>query len=215
MTNEIENNWMGKVPFNEGLILQEKALEKVKVTSQVVVLGLEHPEVITLGLRSHKDPQLLALENQHQIVKIRRGGHATAHNPGQLVIYPVLPLREMGLGVKDFVCVLTRTTKDFFRHFGVEAREKEEPGLFTDKGKIALFGIQVNQGISQHGLSININNDLEIFKKIAVCNVNSQPMDRLDQYSENTDLESLFELWMQFFGPQLQGMLENTASCNS
>lgn len=200
---DIDYKWFGLKSYSEGLSLQNEQREKVKASSKVFLVGLEHSEVITLGIRSHKDKDLLSLSSQYEVVKAQRGGHATVHNPGQLIIYPIVPLRFLELGVRDFVCLLIKTTKEFFKDYGIETFEKEEPGLFTEKGKIALFGIQVKHGVSQHGLSINISNDLQSFKNIPVCNVKNEPMDKLSNYADNLPLEELFEKWVRIFKKNL------------
>ena len=196
---DIESNWFGLQSYSQGLDLQAKKLDKIKLSEKISLIGLEHPEVITLGVRSHGDESLLSLKENYTVVEAKRGGHATLHSPGQLVVYPVVPLRAVDLGVRDFVCVLIKTTKEFFSTYGVETFEKKEPGLFTDKGKIALFGIQIKQGITQHGLSININNDLQKFANIPVCGVKSESMDRLSNYSDNLSIELCFKEWVDIF----------------
>ena len=83
--------------------------------------------------------------------------------------------------------------------FGIETFQKEEPGLFTRRGKIALFGVGVKRGVTCHGLCVNVSNDLEDFKKIPVCGVQGQPMDRMSQYISLLSTEKLFFQWVDFF----------------
>lgn len=204
MLKPLEAQWFGLKTYQEGLEIQNLKHKIVKENNAPFLIGLEHESVLSLGLRSHKDQDLLNLDSEFDIFLSRRGGHATIHNPGQLVIYPIFPLRESGIGVSDFVCLLIKTTKGLLRKYGIESFEKEEPGLFTKNGKIALLGIQVSQGVTLHGIAININNDLSPFQKIPVCGVQSEPMDRMNFYQQNLILSQLFTEWSQLFKEQLQ-----------
>ncbi len=194
----IQSNWYGQITYDQGLVLQKQALTQVKEGGDAVVLAMEHSTVLTLGLRSHQDPLIEHYKSLFtDVVKIRRGGHLVIHNPGQLVIYPVVDLKKENLGVRDYLCWIVRATKSFLLKLGVESFEKEEPGLFTQKGKMAMFGVGVNRGITQHGLCINISNDLSLFQKISVCNVQGEKVDRLMDYGHNLNLEECFSLWLK------------------
>ncbi len=192
--------WHGQKSYDQGLVLQKQALDKIKAGGPGTLLGMEHSTVLTLGLRSHQDP----LMNQYQkifseVVKIRRGGHLVIHNPGQLVIYPVIDLQQKKIAVRVYLKWLVDCTKKFLLNYGIETFEKEEPGLFTHHGKIALFGVGVSRGVTQHGLCININNDLNLFKLISVCDVKGESMDQVLNYGHNKSLEEFFKSWCAEF----------------
>lgn len=182
---------------------QEEALLQVEESGQMQIHGFEFDPVVTLGVRGKKDKDLMGLLEGFEVVSTKRGGEATIHNPGQLVIYPVVPIRKMKMGVSDYVCLLTKATKSFLKSFEIDSITKEEPGLYTDKGKIALFGIQVKRGITQHGIAINISNDLSCFEAIRVCGVSDQSMDRIENHSSNINLEESLFLWQEFLFNQL------------
>ena len=202
---EITSNWTGLTPYSSGLELQKSAFENVKNKSDKVhLLGMEHPEVLTLGLRSHNDPLIPIYEKQFkEVIKIRRGGHLVIHNPGQLVIYPVLSLKTNRLSIRDYICLLTKITQKVLKKIEVETFEKKEPGLFTQKGKIAMFGVGVNQGVTQHGICINMRNDLSAFTKIALCDVRGEAMDSLKTCQKDMELVPLFKLWCEQFKDML------------
>jgi lipoyl(octanoyl) transferase len=166
--------WLGLCDYEKALTVQIDTLEKVRVSGVAVCLGLEHPQVITLGKRGQAINDLLASmetlrEQGIKIIGTDRGGQATLHNPGQLVIYPIIPLRVWKLGVKDYVECLERATAIFLAEYGLDVTRGYEPGLYVEGKKIAAFGIRVLHGITLHGLAININNDLEAFKLIRQC----------------------------------------------
>lgn len=201
----IDTAWKGLCSYEEGLRLQSvKHKELLNSSHQALLLGLEHHAVVTLGVRGSHQADLplgvSALKAQGvSLCKVRRGGEATLHSPGQLVIYPLVPLRQQRLGVRDFVCGLEKVTQSCLRRFGLESHTQAgEPGLFTKKGKVAFFGIRVERGISTHGLSININNDLQLFDLIRSCGHLGQPHDRLGHYV-NVGIEDVFKVWVEEF----------------
>ena len=135
-----------------------------------------------------------------QCYKIDRGGHATLHSPGQLVIYPVLKLSDYNLSVREYLCLLQKTTLNFMKKFGIDAFNKDEsPGIFTSKGKIAFFGIRVRMGIAFHGISINVSNQVEDFSLIRSCGIDNETFDQMKDYDVNSSLEQLFSCWVEEF----------------
>lgn len=196
----LQHHWLGLTPFDQSLAFQGECLQDSASHQTNHILGLEHPLVLTLGLRSHEDPALSSYYSLFpEVKKIRRGGHLVIHNPGQLVIYPIINLKSQGLGVKDYLCLLTKTTKAVLTHYNIYTHEKVEPGLFTENGKIAMFGVGVNRGITQHGLCINISNELSDFKKIAICNVQGEAMDRVHNHGSHPPTQEVYNLWIHFF----------------
>lgn len=138
------------------------------------VLIVEHWPVITLGARQNAnkltvDRNELAAKGI-DVVEIRRGGGTTAHNPGQLVFYPIVNLTELGLGISDYIRTLEQIGIELLGDFGVVAsRYKGYPGLWANGKKIASIGVRVSKSIAYHGMAININNDLGIFDYIVPC----------------------------------------------
>ncbi len=126
---------------------------------------------------------------------VDRGGQATVHNPGQLVIFPVMKIS--GIGVRNWVARLGQATENLSRRLGTEASWRPEcSGLYLGGAKLASLGIRVRNGISTHGLSMNIRNNLEDFKMIRVCGVENAKMGHV-----HTDipLEDVFDLWLKEF----------------
>ena len=145
-----------------------------KIANTVVIV--EHLPVITLGAREAHNKLLLTREElaqQHiDVVPIRRGGGATAHNPGQLVFYPILDLEQLSLGVNEYVRQLEAIGIELLEKFGVHAvRKAKFPGLWVGEKKIASIGVRVSRQITHHGMAINICNDLAIFDTIVPCGI--------------------------------------------
>lgn len=204
-TVKIIKLWGDLTPYNKALEKQMSLVKEVQTHPKLgAVLAYEHPKVITLGVRS-SDKDLLQTnsfynDNQIEILEVNRGGEATFHNPGQLVIYPILHLPSLGLRVKDYICVLQKTTYAALKAYGVEAfGQGEEPGVYTNNGKIAFIGVKVSHGVCYHGISININNELKDFDAIQSCGVTNQKLDRLANYKPNMTPHSFFGLWFEKF----------------
>jgi lipoyl(octanoyl) transferase len=197
--------WLGCVEYETALAEQDSCLNQVKQSGKAMVLGLEHSSTITLGKRSIESEDLKSkkatiLSEGIQIVQVDRGGEATLHSPGQLVIYPIIPISVWNIGVKDYVAILERATVACLAEFGLRVQAKsKEPGLYTDKGKIVFFGIRVKQGITQHGIAINVTNDLTLFSHIRSCGVDEESFDRLQNYVPNISPDKLFSQWSDHF----------------
>ena len=145
------------------------------------VLVVEHPPVITLGARRSAN-KLIAeradLANRNiDIVNIRRGGGTTAHNPGQLVFYPILHLQELALGISEYVRTLEIIGIELLEKFDVHSEQRKGlAGLWVGHRKIASIGVRVSKFVTLHGMAINIHNDLTIFETLVPCGLEDVEM---------------------------------------
>jgi lipoyl(octanoyl) transferase len=197
-------HWWGSQGFAELEQMQHKICQGVFSGDEEVVLGGEHPAIITLGRRAQSSEVLSSVLPVHQCA---RGGLATLHSPGQLVIYPILNLRKRNWGVRLYVEALLKTTQKTLLEFGLETKcdSTGNPGLYTKIGKIAFCGLKIVQGVSMYGLSINIGNDLSLFKNLRPCGISGQSLDRLQNHlADPLDLEVFFEAWGTHWGSQVQ-----------
>jgi lipoyl(octanoyl) transferase len=129
---------------------------------------LEHSPVYTLGMNA--DAAHVLAPGDIPLVKVDRGGQVTYHGPGQLVLYPLIDLRRAGLGVRDLVTRLEQSVIRCLAHYDILAATRPgAPGVYVNEAKIASLGIRVRRGASYHGLSFNINMDLEPFSRINPC----------------------------------------------
>lgn len=166
---------------------EDRRLGKIPDT----VLVVEHRPVITLGARRSAnkliaEPAELARGNV-DVVNIRRGGGTTAHNPGQLVFYPILNLQELGLGISEYVRTLEIIGIALLEAFGVVSEQREGlPGLWVARRKIASIGVRVSKFITFHGMAININNDLSIFDSFVPCGLDGVEMTSVLKETGNT-----------------------------
>ena len=201
--------WKGEIPYRESLALQEQLKSLAYKTKQAFLLGFECPATITLGLRGQKDIDLKQTESEYakqgiEIVPIKRGGQATLHSKGQLVLYPIMDLLQWKIRPRDFLSLLEEVTKKTGQHYGVKLDKKEDfAGLFTQKGKVAFFGIHISQGVSQHGLSLSVKNDLTLFNLISSCGVAHRPHDSLYNQGVRSPLKEIFNTWCNIATPLL------------
>ncbi|SER64753.1 lipoyl(octanoyl) transferase [Pseudomonas sp. NFACC02] len=129
---------------------------------------VQHPPVFTQG-QSGK-PEHLLLPGDIPVVQVDRGGQVTYHGPGQLVAYLMLDVRRLGYGVRELVTRIERSLIDLLASYGVTAAAKPEaPGVYVDGAKIASLGLRIRNGCSFHGLALNVDMDLDPFKRINPC----------------------------------------------
>ena len=145
------------------------------------VLIVEHKPVITLGARESANKLVVDKEELASkgidVVEIRRGGGTTAHNPGQIVFYPIVDLTELHLGISEYIRTLEQIGIELLFDFGiVSERRKGYPGLWVGGKKIASIGVRVSKSITHHGMAINMNNDLSIFDYIVPCGLDDVEM---------------------------------------
>jgi lipoyl(octanoyl) transferase len=129
---------------------------------------LEHPPVFTLGLNGKRE-HLLA-PGDIPVVQIDRGGQVTYHGPGQLVVYPLLDLRRLGLGVRELVTALENAVIRTAASWEITAAARRDaPGVYVEGRKLASLGLRIRRGSSYHGLAFNVSMDLEPFRRINPC----------------------------------------------
>jgi lipoyl(octanoyl) transferase len=150
---------------------------------------LEHPPVFTLGMNG--SPEHVLAAGNIPVVPIDRGGQVTYHGPGQLVVYPLLDLRRLGLGVRDLVCALENAVCDMVAAYGVEAcGRRDAPGVYVDDRKLAALGLRIRRGCSYHGMAFNIKMDLEPFSRINPCGFEGLEITQLADLGGPADLET-------------------------
>lgn len=139
---------------------------------------LSHPPVFTLG-QAGRDEHVLD-PGRIPVLRVDRGGQATYHGPGQLVAYLLLDVRRRGLGPRALVDLIERALVAALSDLGVEAATRPgAPGVYAGGAKLASLGLRIRDGWSYHGLSLNVDMDLEPFRRIDPCGVKAQPVTQL------------------------------------
>ncbi len=163
---------------------------------------VEHPPVFTLGVAG-KLEHLLA-PGAIPVIQVDRGGQVTYHGPGQLVVYCLLDVRRLGLNVRALVTILERSVIELLAAHGVSARARRDaPGVYVGDGKIASLGLRIRQGRSYHGLSLNVDLDLEPFTRINPCGYPGLRVTRLRDLGVELTLAATARELLPLLGRQL------------
>lgn len=166
---------LGRVPYPQALELQGSLVERKALGFLPgVILLLEHPPVFTMGRFRGKEAFLVPverlLEEGISVYESDRGGSVTYHGLGQLVAYPVLSLREVGLGLPQYIWCLEEVAALTLRAFGLRGhRVPGAPGVWVGEEKVCSLGLHITRGITKHGLALNVNTDLRYFDYILPC----------------------------------------------
>jgi lipoyl(octanoyl) transferase len=138
----------------------------------------EHPAVYTLGLNGRREH--LLNPGSIPVIHCDRGGQVTYHGPGQLLVYTLIDLDRRKLNVKLLVRGLERALLSFLLRHGIEGELRSgAPGVYVGGAKIASLGLRIKNGMSYHGLSLNVDMDLEPFTRINPCGFANLPMTSL------------------------------------
>jgi lipoyl(octanoyl) transferase len=177
----IEAYWLGRIPYKDCWDLQ-LALHSSVIAGRrpSTLLLLEHDPVITVG--RHGDNKNIYLTEEQlaasgvSLFHIERGGDATFHGPGQLVGYPILNLKELGIGVSEYLRLLEESLIMLLAEYGIETRREDGyTGVWHEKGKVAAIGIAVKRWATYHGFALNVATDLDYFRLINPCGL-SRPV---------------------------------------
>ncbi len=156
-------------------VLEARLKDLHENNEKELIWTLEHNEVFTAGT-SYKENEII--DKSIKILKTNRGGKITYHGPGQLICYFVIDLRKKK-DIRKFVNIIERTIIQTLKFYKIEAfPDKDNIGIWhksnNEVKKIAAIGIRVSKWIAYHGFAININNDLENYKKIIPCGISDK-----------------------------------------
>lgn len=184
--------WLGKVEYEATWRAMQALTEARGPGTADELWFLAHPPVFTLGMAG-RDEHVLAA-GDIPVVRIDRGGQVTYHGPGQLVVYPLLDLRRLGLGVRGLVTALERAVVALAAAHGIDAAgRRDAPGVYVGGRKLASLGLRVRRGCSFHGLAINVDMDLEPFRRIDPCGLPGLEMTQLRDLGVACDVREAAE----------------------
>ena len=174
----------GLAPYDETLAAMEARVAAIAAGTQPeAVWLLEHPALYTAGTSAR--PEDLTDPHRFPVHRAGRGGQYTYHGPGQRVVYTMLDLNTRGRDVRRFVCALEAWVIDTLAEFGVRGerragrvgvwvvrpdRPRHADGIPAED-KIAAIGVKLRRWVSFHGLSINVEPDLDHFTGIVPCGI--------------------------------------------
>ena len=168
--------WDGYVPYPEALAAMEDRVAAIHDgTACEAVWLLEHPPLYTAGTSAH--PSGLLMPDRFPVYQTGRGGEYTYHGPGQRVAYVMLDLNRRGRDLRHYVHSLEQWIIKALAHFNVTGERRDgRVGIWVDRGggreaKIAAIGVRVRRWVTFHGISINVDPDLEHFSGIVPCGI--------------------------------------------
>lgn len=151
---------------------------------------LQHDPVFTQG-QAGKAEHLLAT-GEIPVIQADRGGQVTYHGPGQLVSYLMLDLRRKKLGARDLVSHIEQAIVQTLKTLEIDAAPRADaPGVYTEGKKIASLGLRIRQGCSFHGLALNIEMDLEPFRRINPCGYQDMEMTQVAALQPKPDFVAI------------------------
>ncbi len=166
---------LGHRDYRETLALQlQQWALRVEGRVPDTIFSVEHNPVITLGKRANISDVLIgedALRARHiDLVSIDRGGEATWHGPGQLVLYPIVHIGELNIGPSDLVRGLADAIVTYLHTLDLHPQwQSEHPGLWINDKKIAAVGMRIQQSVSRHGAALNLHTAQDAFSVIVPC----------------------------------------------
>ncbi|SHI70444.1 lipoyl(octanoyl) transferase [Malonomonas rubra DSM 5091] len=203
LTDIVIADW-GLLDYEESFHRQQQLVEKrLQGEGDDTLVLVEHPPVVTLGRRASGDDLRVSVDEFSEsgiaLRNINRGGLATAHEPGQLVAYPIVALKRKDL--RWFADGLLNAVIALLADYGLEGNLKEgEPGVWVNGRKICSFGIAVKKWVSCHGIALNVNNDLQTFHMIVPCGRPDEQVTSVSsELGEQVDLKELGECFCQHF----------------
>ncbi len=159
---------LGRQPYEPVWRAMQRFTDARDDSSPDEIWLLEHDPVFTLGQAGRTEHVLGA--GDIPVLHVDRGGQVTYHGPGQLVAYPLLDLRRLRIGVREYVHRIEQAVIDTLGEWNIEAARRDgAPGVYVAGAKVAALGIRVRRGCTFHGLAFNIAMDLEPFSRINPC----------------------------------------------
>ena len=171
---------LGLCDYNEALLSQENTRSQlIKNSGKNTLFLLEHNHTYTLGKNGNPNN---ILNKNCELFQTDRGGDVTYHGPGQLVGYPIINLKTMGLGIRSYVSNIEQLLIDVLYDYGINASIKKGlTGVWIEDRKIASIGIRVSQWITTHGFALNVNTDMDYFSNIISCGIDNVSMTSMEK----------------------------------
>ena len=188
------------VNYIDAVNFMEERLEQIfKKSEKELIWTLEHEEIYTAGTSYSKTD---ILDNSIKIIETNRGGKITCHGPGQLICYFVLDLRNKK-DIRKFINSIEKTIIETLKIFNIETfADKDNVGIWYNENnkinKVAAIGVRVKKWIAYHGFAINIDNNLNQYKKIIPCGIKDKGITNLREI-KNKDYSKLKDLLIEKF----------------
>tara|TARA_B100000214_G_scaffold178408_1_gene128388 strand:- start:556 stop:1218 length:663 start_codon:yes stop_codon:yes gene_type:complete len=191
------------IDYPDSIEFMEKKIEDIhKNNCKEFLWFLEHDNIYTAGT-SAKQKDLIN-SNKFKVYKSSRGGQYTYHGPGQRVVYLMLNLRKKGYDIRKFISLIEEWIIKSLKDIDVNAvNDKNHVGIWIkDKNslkKISSIGLRVRKGITFHGISINLNPNLENFKGINPCGNDPKDVTSLEEIGLKNKIKKFDQVLIKNF----------------
>ena len=189
------------IKYNFAIKEMEKRLEEIyEDKNNELIWILQHQDIYTAGV-SFKEKEII--DKSIKFIKTNRGGKLTYHGKGQLVFYFVIDLRKRNINIRKLISSIEKTIIDTLSHFKIKTfADRKNVGIWTknkkNKKKVAAIGIKVKKWIAYHGFAINIENNLNQYKKIIPCGIKDKGITNLIEI-KNKDYSKLKDILIEKF----------------
>ncbi len=188
------------VNYIDAINFMEERLEQIfKKNEKDLIWTLEHEEIYTAGTSYSKTD---IIDKSIKIIETNRGGKITCHGPGQLICYFVIDLRNKK-DIRKFINSIEKTIIETLKIFNIETfSDKENIGIWHEENgiinKVAAIGVRVKKWIAYHGFAINIENNIDQYKKIIPCGIRDKGISNLNKIKKQ-DYSKLKDLLVKKF----------------
>ncbi|WP_211959081.1 lipoyl(octanoyl) transferase LipB [Budvicia diplopodorum] len=159
---------------------------------------VQHPSVFTQGQAGKAEHVLAA--GDIPVIQSDRGGQVTYHGPGQQVMYIMIDLKRKKIGVKELVNHIEQTVIITLAHFDIPAMARPDaPGVYVSGNKICSLGLRIRKGCSFHGLALNVDMDLEPFRRINPCGYAGLQMTQVKQLADTATIDNVRPILIREF----------------
>ena len=188
------------IHYEKAMLFLNKRVEDIKNGhNKELIWILEHPKTYTAGV-SFKQNEVL--DKKIKIIRTNRGGKITLHNPGQKIIYFTINLNNRKKDIRKLINAIEKSIIEFLKIFKIKAKkDKKNIGIWVKDKKIAAIGIRVSNWVAYHGFSININNNLNYYKKIIPCGLDNTKVTSTRSESKSKILNAdskLLEIFLKY-----------------
>ena len=176
------------VKYKDALVkLETRSKLVTENANKELIWILEHEPIYTAGTNYSKND---ILDQSINIYKTNRGGKITYHGPGQLIFYFVIDLRNKKKDIRKFISAIENTIIETLEQFQIKSHaDRKNVGIWFDNNgkmeKVAAIGVRVSKWIAYHGFSLNINNNLDSYKKIIPCGIKDKGVTNLEKISKH------------------------------
>jgi lipoyl(octanoyl) transferase len=198
VTDNLSFKSLGLCDYGDSFLMMKSQIKEEDFKNEIWFL--EHPPVFTLGTAA--DKKHILDSKDISIIQSDRGGEVTYHGPGQLVIYFLIDIKNSNLGPKSLVKTLQEFTQSLLKNFSIESDFIEgAPGVYVDGKKIASIGLRISKGKSYHGISINVDMDLQPFTYINPCGYEGMQVTQIKDFKKDVTIKEVEHLAIKLLEP--------------